>query len=296
MNAATAKEVRVPNTGPFDSLRDYLAAVEARDRLLRIAEMDLDRFEATGFAYRLVDEFGFDDAPPFLIERVRISGEWMDGPVIGNVFGGWDNEALAFGAAPDTGDAYRAAFDRLHTIYTRNDGWPRIPPVEIDGTDAPCKQVVIAGDDVDLYRFPWVHTNPGDAAAYITAGTVFVEDPDLGRNVATYRCQLKDSTRIGVNMENGQNAWSILQKYRQRGQQTMPAAVVIGADPVTFAVGTSKMAPTRRRRTRICGWAARQTGRNRPLRNQRRAGTGTRGDRDRRRNLGDGNRTGRSLW
>lgn len=232
-------------TGPFDSLRDYVAAVDASGRLLRIADMDQDRFEASGFAYRLVDEFGFDDAPPFLIERIRSGGNWFDSPVIGNVFGGWDNEALAFGArtAPgDSRDPYRAAFEHLSRIYAAADGWPRVAPVEVSPDNAPCKEVVTTGDDCDLLRFPWLQTNPGDAGAYITAGTVFVEDPELGRNVATYRCQIKNGRRIGVNMENGQNAWSMLKKFQQRGQATMPAAVAVGVDPITFAVGTSKMA------------------------------------------------------
>lgn len=245
MTALTAKQIPDPGRGPFDSLRDYLGAVEARGGLLRIPEMDQDRYEATGFAYRMVDELGFDDAPPFLIERVRSGGEWFDVPVIGNVFGGWENEALAFGVPlPSSGsvDAYRAAFEHLRAIHERHDGWPRIAPVEVHREPAPCKEVVATGDAVDLLRFPWIRTNPADAGAYITAGTVFVEDPELGRNVATYRCQVKGRNRIGVNMETGQNAWSMLKKYQRRGETTMPAAVVVGADPITFAVGTSKMA------------------------------------------------------
>jgi len=228
--------------GAFDSLRDYLEAVDARGALVRIAAMDQDRYEATGFAYRMVEEHGFDHAPPFLIEKIRIGGEWLDGPVVGNVFGGWHNEALAFGVPDGRRDMYRAAFNHLKNLYESNEGWPRIPPVEVNAQHAPCKQVIVVGGDVDIGRFPWLRTNPGDAGAYITAGTVFVEDPELGRNVATYRCQIKGRDRIGVNMETGQNAWSFLKKYQERGQESMPAAVAIGVDPITFAVGTSKMA------------------------------------------------------
>lgn len=239
---ASTRPKPLPITGPFESLRDYIAAVDARGGLLRIAEMDQDRYEPTGFAYRLVEEYGFDDAPPFLIERIRLGGEWRDGPVLGNVFGGWHNEAMAYGAPASQHDPYRSAFDHLQSRYRSNGGWPRIGPVEIDVRHAPCKQVVVTGAAVDLDQFPWIRTNPGDAGAYITAGTVFVEDPELGRNVATYRCQIKGRNRIGVNMEEGQNAWSFLRKYQERGQSSMPAAVVIGVDPITFAVGTSKMA------------------------------------------------------
>ena len=84
-------------TGPFDSLREYINNLEANDRLIRIKQMDQDNYEATGFAYRLVKEYGYDLAPAFLIEKIRINNQWVNGPVIGNRFGGWDAEALIYG-------------------------------------------------------------------------------------------------------------------------------------------------------------------------------------------------------
>ena len=36
--------------GPFDSLREYVSALEARNLLIRIPKMDQDKYEATGFA------------------------------------------------------------------------------------------------------------------------------------------------------------------------------------------------------------------------------------------------------
>ena len=33
-------------TGPFDSLREYVSALEARGLLIRISEMDQDKYEA----------------------------------------------------------------------------------------------------------------------------------------------------------------------------------------------------------------------------------------------------------
>jgi 4-hydroxy-3-polyprenylbenzoate decarboxylase len=233
-----------PLRGPFDSLRDYVAALEARGRLLRIAEMDGDRFEPTGFAYRLIEERGFHSAPAFLIERVRINGRWVQGPVLGNVFPGWDAEALAFGAddtGPDQAQA-RAAGRALLTELLDADGhWPTLAPVLIAPAAAPCKEHKEFDADVDLQRFAWLQTNPGDAGRYISAGSVFMEDPELGRNVGTYRCQVKGRNKIGVNTEIGQHAWNFLKRAREAGRSHVAAAVVIGADPITFAVGTSKM-------------------------------------------------------
>ncbi len=67
-------------TGPFDSLREYVSALEARGLLLRIAKMDQDKYEATGFAYQLVKEFSYDLAPAFLIEKIKINNRWWMDP------------------------------------------------------------------------------------------------------------------------------------------------------------------------------------------------------------------------
>lgn len=232
-------------TGPFDSLRDYVQALDAAGRLLRIGEMDQDLFEATGFAYRLIDEYGYDDAPAFLIERVRIGGQWLDGPVLGNIFGGWLGEALALGvdiSGRTQRDVFRATFTHLQSLMDSGGQWPRLGPRKVDAAQAPCKANIQLGDQVDIERFAWLHTNPGDAGRYISAASVFIEDPELGRNVGTYRCQVKGPRRIGVNPEIGQHAWNLLMRARKRGLKSVPAAIVMGTDPLTFALSTSKMA------------------------------------------------------
>jgi len=235
----------VAGTGPFDSLRDYVTALDERGRLLRIDAMDQDQFEATGFAYRMIEELGFHAAPAFLIERVRTGGKWLEGPVLGNLYPGWLAEALAYGV-PDVRvtdrHLYQATRDHLAGILGADGRWPRIPPREVARDTAPVKEVVALGADANLLAFPWLQTNPGDAGPYITTGTVFMEDPELGRNVATYRCQVKGPRRIGVNCEIGQHGWNFIQRAKKRGETTMPAAVVIGVDPITFSIGTSKLA------------------------------------------------------
>jgi 4-hydroxy-3-polyprenylbenzoate decarboxylase len=232
-------------TGPFDSLRDFLQALDERGRLLRIAAMDQDQFEATGFAYRMIGELGYHAAPAFLVEKVKTGGRWLDGPVLGNVFPGWLAEALAFGVpnvATDDRHLYRATREHLARILGPDGRWPRIPPREVDRASAPVKEIVVLGDQADLLGFPWLQTNPGDAGPYITAGTVFMEDPELGRNVATYRCQVKGPRKLGVNCEIGQHGWNFIQRAKKRGEASFPAAIVLGVDPITFSIGTSKLA------------------------------------------------------
>jgi UbiD family decarboxylase len=136
---------------------------------------------------------------------------------------------------------YRAAREHLSAKLCADGRWPRIAPVTVARSAAAVKDAVLTGTDADLHRFPWIHTNPGDAGPYITAGTVFMEDPELGRNVATYRCQVKGPRRIGVNCEIGQHGWNFIQRAKQRGATSLPAAVVVGVDPITFSIGTSKL-------------------------------------------------------
>ncbi|MBN8279768.1 MAG: UbiD family decarboxylase [Gammaproteobacteria bacterium] len=234
-----------PGTGPFDSLRDYVAALESRGRLLRIGAMDQDRFEATGFAYRMIEELGFHGAPAFLIGRVKTGGRWLDGPVLGNLFPGWLAEALAYGVPdPDAGDRhlYRRTREHLDGKLGPDGRWPLVAPREVGAASAPVKEVISVGDAADLGQFPWLQTNPGDAGPYVTAGTVFMEDPELGRNVATYRCQVKGPRRLGVNCEIGQHGWNFIQRAKKRGEAALPAAIVVGVDPITFSIGTSKLA------------------------------------------------------
>ena len=232
-------------TGPFDSLRDYIHALESNDRLIRIKQMDQDKYEATGFAYRLVKEYGYDLAPAFLIEKIKINNQWLNGPIIGNLFGGWDAEALIYGVN-DLGASQsisrKKTFNHLKSLNLDNKGWPKLPPVIVDKENAPCKENIVIDKDVDILKFPWLQTNPADAGRYINAATIFIEDKELGRNVATYRCQVKAKNKIGFNAEIRQNAWSFLSKMKERGEKTAAVAIANGVDPITFTLGASKVA------------------------------------------------------
>ena len=231
--------------GPFDSLREYVSALESRDLLIRIPKMDQDRYEATGFAYQLVKEFSYDLAPAFLIEKIKINNRWMDGPILGNLFGGWHAEALIYGVDAlgcNQQAARQMTFQHLTNLFKDKKSWPTLSPVEIDSDQSPCKENVLLGKEVDILKFPWLQTNPADAGSYINAATIFIEDPDLGRNVATYRCQVKGKDKIGVNTEIGQNAWNFLMKMQKQGKKKAAIAVVNGVDPITFTLGASKLA------------------------------------------------------
>ena len=230
----------------FESVRDYVGALERRGRLLRVESMDQDKYEATAFAYRLIDRFGIEYAPAFLIERIRIGGKWIDGPVVANAYGRWPDEAVLFGVSPITDDyqeMYRAVMDALRARLDASGSWRRIPPVDVkDPREAPCKEVVLTGDQVDLEKFAWLKNNPADAGRYVNMGSVFIQDPAIGSNVGTYRCQIKGPRKMAINPEPGQHGWRILMAMKERGDTVAKVAVAVGPDPMTFCASSTKMA------------------------------------------------------
>lgn len=244
--AAVSSHAASRNTAGFESVRDFAAELERRGRLLRIAEMDQDRYEATAFAYRLIDRHGIEFAPAFLIERIRIGGRWREGPVLANLYGRWPDEALLFGVENVTDDyqqMYRAVLEALRTRLDTSGRWQRIAPVEVDDPrQAPCKEVVLTGDAIDLEQFAWLQNNPADGGRYINMGAVFIQDPVIGRNVGTYRCQVKGARRMAINPEPGQHGWRILTAMKERGDRVAQVAVAVGPDPMTFCASSTKMA------------------------------------------------------
>ena len=98
----------------------------------------------------------------------------------------------------DYQEMYHAVIAKLGDHLDDAGAWKRIPPKEIDAKDAPCKQVKLTSDPIDIESFAWLKNNPADAGRYINMGSVFIQDPEIGANVGTYRCQVKGPRKIGV--------------------------------------------------------------------------------------------------
>lgn len=240
---------------PYDSLRDYVAALDSAGLLQRFSGVDQDRYEATAVMYQLVDTFGVHGAPAVWFDDVTANGRRFKGPVVANLQGHWDAEALLWGLPRDPWDpkaAYRAAQRKhLEQLTARNGGYALIEPVEVPREQAPCKQVVLRGDAVDVTAFPFFRGNPGDGGPYINTASVFTRDPEMGGNFGTYRCQVKGPRKIMVNFESGQTGIRMVQAARERGETSIPVALVVGQDPVTWMVSSSRVPDRLRNRKPI---------------------------------------------
>jgi UbiD family decarboxylase len=230
---------------PYDSIRDWVAALEAHGLLLRMGDVDQDAFHATGLFFNLTDQYTWFGAPAMLFDRVRIDGEWFDGPLLANLQGHLSTDSIIWGLETRPGEAegnYRRAKEYMRKVFRENgNAWPYIDPVELPAAESPCKEVILRGDEIDLTKFAFIQTNPADGGRYVNSGSLFTEDPETGKNIGTYRCQIKGPRKLALNPETNQGGWKMITAARDRGEKVYKIAVVVGQDPVVFMISSTKM-------------------------------------------------------
>ena len=99
---------------------------------------------------------------------------------------------------------------------------------EVKASDAPSKEVVLKDDAIDILSFPFIQTNPADNGRFINTGNLITIDPDGGRNVGTYRMQIKGPRKIGISPERNQDGWKALMALKEKGEAHANVAVVLG--------------------------------------------------------------------
>jgi UbiD family decarboxylase len=115
-------------------------------------------------------------------------------------------------------------------------GRPVIPPVVT--RDAPCKQNVLVGDDVDLLRLPTPLIHGHDGGRYLqTYGLNIVRTPDgAWSNWSINRMMLLDGRRLGCLIPPNQHLGIIHAKWKAKGEPT-PIAIALGTEPGLPYVG-----------------------------------------------------------
>jgi 4-hydroxy-3-polyprenylbenzoate decarboxylase len=75
-------------------------------------------------------------------------------------------------------------------------------PKVVAAKEAPCKQVIHRGEDVNLLDLPILKTWPQDGGRFITLPCVVTRDPRSGkRNVGMYRMQVYDAKTTGMHWQ-----------------------------------------------------------------------------------------------
>ncbi len=245
--AGMASSLQTVPQAPFDGMRDWIAALEAHGLLMRFDRIDQDAYQIPALFFKATDMYSMYGAPCMMFDEVKIDGEWIKGPVIINHQGHWNTDAIIWNLPVISGDhygTYRGALDYMKNVLAENDGnVPELPPVEVSRDQAPVKEVVRNGDEIDITKYAFVKTNPADGGRYVNTGSHFMEDPELGVNFGTYRCQIKGPRKLGINPEPNQTGYKFIMAARERGETEMKYSIVLGQDPVIWMLSGTRLAP-----------------------------------------------------
>ncbi|MEY6432590.1 4-hydroxy-3-polyprenylbenzoate decarboxylase [Thioalkalicoccus limnaeus] len=223
----------------YRDLRDFIAQLEQRGELRRI-ELPVDPYlEITEICDRTLRAGG----PALLFEHPKGS----EIPLLGNLFGtptrvalGMGEESvaalrevgrlLAFLKEPDPPRGMKQAWQSLPIFKKVLDMAPKV----VRG--APCQQVVVEGEEVDLGRLPIQTCWPGDAGPLITWGLVVTRGPEKPRqNLGIYRMQVLGRNRVIMRwLAHRGGALDFRDWQRHHPGQPFPVAVALGADPATI--------------------------------------------------------------
>jgi 2,5-furandicarboxylate decarboxylase 1 len=103
-----------------------------------------------------------------------------------------------------------------------------IPPRHVK--TSPTREVVMLGDDVDLYKLPIPMSSIYDGGPMITAGVVIARDPELGMNSGMYRFIVKEKALTGIDIVTPNNMRLFAQRAFER-KEPLPISISIGTHP-----------------------------------------------------------------
>ena len=242
---------------PYHSLRDFIAHLEARDRLVRVATPVSPELEITEIQTRLLAEQG----PAVLFEHpVRADGTPYAMPVLANLFGtvervawGMDREphqlrevgeTLAFLRQPEPPGGLRDAWNHLPLLKQVLAMRPRTV------TGAPCQEIVLRGDNIDLSEIPVQTCWPGEPAPLITWPLIVTQGPKPKEdrsdafNLGIYRMQAIARNQTLMRWLKHRGGAQHHRRWKAERPEPLPAAAVIGADPGTIIAAVTPVPDT----------------------------------------------------
>ncbi|ALO40597.1 3-octaprenyl-4-hydroxybenzoate carboxy-lyase [Pseudoalteromonas phenolica] len=226
-------------TMKYKDLRDFITRLEEQGELVRVKQPISTKLEMTEIADRTLRAGG----PAILFENP----EGFDIPVLANLFGTPKRVAmgmgqtdvselrevgklLAFLKEPEPPKGIKEALGQIPVFKQVLN----MPAKEV--RKAPCQQVILSGDDVDLTKLPIQHCWPGDAAPLITWGLTVTRGPYKKRqNLGIYRQQLLGKNKIIMRWLSHRGGALDYQEWcKEHPGEPYPVSVALGADPATI--------------------------------------------------------------
>jgi len=231
----------------YTDLRDFVAQLERRGELKRIAAEVDPRLEMTEICDRVLNAAG----PALLFENPKGFGGMDQAariPVLCNLFGTPTRVALGMGEESVT--ALREVGRLLAFLKEPEppkglmDAWQNTRPLFLhvmqmapkEWKSAPCQEIIWEGSDVDLGRLPVQTCWPGDAGPLITWGLTVTRGPHKTRqNLGIYRQQVIAPNKVIMRwLAHRGGALDFRDHAQQSPGEPFPVAVALGADPATI--------------------------------------------------------------
>ena len=233
----------------YADLREFLAQLESKGELKRIATEVSPRLEMTEISDRVLRAGG----PALLFERP--TGHRI--PVLANLFGTVERVAAAMGVPgvgalrdmgkllaylkePEPPTGLRDLWDKFPLFRQVLNMAPRVR------SGAPCQEIVWEGKEVDLARLPVQTCWPGDAGPLITWGLSVTRGPAKARqNLGIYRQQVIGRDRLIMRWLAHRGGALDFQDHRNANRgSAFPVAVALGADPATMLAAVTPLPDT----------------------------------------------------
>jgi 4-hydroxy-3-polyprenylbenzoate decarboxylase len=219
-------------------LRDFIALLEQRGELVRIKQEVDPYLEMTEISDRTLRAKG----PALLFENPK----GYDVPVLCNLFGTPERVALGMGqenvsALRDVGELLAFLKEPeppkgLLDLWEKRHDFKQVlnMPVKVV-KKAPCQQIVLEGDQVDLDQLPIQTCWPGDAAPLVTWALAITRGPEKDRqNLGIYRMQKIAKNKLIMRwLAHRGGALDYRDFQKKNPGKPYPVAIALGADPAT---------------------------------------------------------------
>jgi len=150
-------------------------------------------------------------------------------PVVSGLIRTRERSIMALGC-----ETYREIEDKLAQAINHP-----IPPKYVK--TSPAREVVVVGEEVDLYKLPIPMSSIFDGGPMITAGVVIARDPELGINSGIYRFIVKEKSLTGIDIVTPNNMRLFAQRAYENGRP-LPISISIGTHPIEIT-GSGYRAP-----------------------------------------------------
>jgi len=222
----------------YSDLREFLAFLEKQGELVRITQEVDPNLEMTEISDRALRAKG----PALLFENPK----GYSTPVLCNLFG--TPERVAMGMGQESVGALRdlgtlLAFLKepeppkgLRDLWEKRHDFKQVLNMPVkEVKNAPCQEIVLEGDQVDLDQLPIQTCWPGDVAPLVTWALAITRGPGKERqNLGIYRMQKVAKNKLIMRWLAHRGGALDYREWRERyPEKPYPVAIALGADPAT---------------------------------------------------------------